>query len=151
MSRKPTHPDLLNEAIAAWRRSEQAPEALRPESRGRIVEAAFADAASRIPAGFRPLFAPKRWVAALATVSMVLVAAVAILFQQERVGGATLVAADKVGSEVVFTIANGNRTHSVKKATHPALLERAEAVEVTDGRYSDAGHDSAAIVFYRID
>lgn len=151
MARKPTHPDLLTEAIAAWRRSEQAPEALRPETRGRIVEAVFADASSRIPAGFRPLFAPRRWFGALAAVSMVLVAAVAVLFQQEQVGGSTLVAAEKVGSEVVFTIANGNRTHSVKKATHPALLERAEAVKVTNGRYSDAGDDSAAIVFYRID
>ena len=142
--------DALEEALGAWRRVERRTEALNaPE---RVVQVAWSEGNARGFGEFRPTFAPRRWFVGLAAASVMAVAAVTVLTTHDPSSDSPVhLAAAKIDGEVVFTIANGNRTHSVKKATHPALLERAEAVRVQNGRYSDAAQDGAAIVFYRVD
>lgn len=142
----------LDEAIRAFRSTRGTVETLFPATRARIVETAWNETKSRAESGFRPAFRPARWFAGLAAASLVGVLSISILVHRDgRQDRPFTVQAEKVGDEVVFTIANGNRAHSVRKATHPALLERAEAQRIRNGRFSDSASEEAGIVFYRID
>lgn len=142
----------LDEAIRAFRTSRETAETLSPQTRATIVETSWNEAKSRTESGFRPAFRPARWLAGLAAASIVGVLSISILVHREAVQDRPFtVQAEKVGDEVVFTIANGNRAHSVRKATHPALLDRAEAQKIRNGRFSDSASEEAGIVFYRID
>ena len=58
--------------------------------------------------------------------------------------------ASKQGDEVVFVIANGERTHSVSRLSRP-VERQGEAMVVNDGTFRDRLSSDAQLVFYRID
>ena len=146
---------LLEQAIAAWR---EAPgeQALRPETRDRILGEALAGGDA--PPSFAALFTPTRhWVlAAIAPAALTLVAALLLGvtnlgIQEPAVDAGPRLEVSKVGDEVVFLIANGKPTHTVYKSTQPDHFDASSAVVVKDGQYRDRATGGPDIVFYRID
>ena len=55
------------------------------------------------------------------------------------------------GDEVVFTVANGSRDHSVYKSISSSDFRNAERISMRNGTFRDRVHDQAELVFYRID
>ena len=144
--------EVLDQAIAEWRQVSLPEETFSAEARSRILQAAFAaslDVAGS-PSGFRPVL--RRVVLG---VIPVLAVAVVLLFS-DRAGDPSKqapvrVGAMKNGSEVVFTIANGHRSHSVYKSSVPNKFDHASALQIRDGAFRDAVEDGLGLVFYRIE
>jgi hypothetical protein len=55
------------------------------------------------------------------------------------------------GDEVIFKIANGDRSHTVRKSNSASDLQDSESVVVTDGAFRDRLDSGGDLVFYRID
>jgi hypothetical protein len=143
----------LDRAIAACRASNDPAMGLSAAARGTILRAAHDDSARS--GAFAPLFFPVRLVIAAGLVPAILVTAGVLLSVPKmndaaRPGGQGVQVA-KLGDEVVFTFANGKRSHVVTKSTAPDRFDRSKAIQVRDNRFVDSATAGPNLVFYRID
>jgi hypothetical protein len=109
---------------------------------------------SQPAAALAPLFAPRRWIVAAGVLPVMLAGALVALVDRSSVPSGTdrpMVQAMKVDGQVVFTIANGSRTHRVYRSTTPDRFDLSAPVDVTDGVYRDGIDRGENLVFYRID
>ena len=143
----------LARAIEACRTSKEAEPRLSEAARGKILQAALDDTAR--PGPFAPLFFPVRLMVAAGLVPAVLVT-VGVLLSVPKIANAPLPAGQdvqvaKLGEQVVFTFANGNRAHVVTKSAAPDRFDRSKAIQVKDNRFVDSATAGPNLVFYRID
>lgn len=140
--------DILGRATAALRATDR-PEELADSRRQAIVAAAWKEAQDGT-ASWTPTFRPARWLA-LVGLAPVALAIVAVLMVGPASPDARIAGADKVGDDVVFTIANGNHPHTVVRSTDPAHFNDKAKLPVADGRFTDQANNGPVIVFYRLD
>ncbi len=141
---------LLERAVVEWRSAATA-ETLSDDARQTVLQAAF-DRRDPIPQ-HRPLFSPLPRRILTGAVPLVLAAVTVMLFP-ERFGdpdSSVRLQATKSRDEVVFTIANGQRAHSVYKSSVPSSFDSSSRVPVRDGSFRDAVDDGSGLVFYRIE
>lgn len=146
---------IVDQALAAWRESGESAEHFSPAARDRILQAAFegrpAPLATRLP--FRG--APRRFAGGLLSLAAAaaLLLAVVLVDRGGAPGGsgAVRVLASKTDGEVVFTIANGKRAHTVYKSNDPSEFGSSSRIPVRDGAFRDVVDDGSGLVFYRID
>lgn len=142
----------VSEAVGSWERVHPTSERLSGEARGRILrEATRRD----VPAeqAFRSLFLP-RWsvlLASLAPLALIGVLVSQVGWKPAESDDLARIQVAKVDGEVVFTIQNGGRPHTVARSTSPDRFESASTIAVLDGSYSDRLEGTANLVFYRID
>jgi hypothetical protein len=148
--------DALEQALGDWRAADRRPEKLSVPTRERILEAATREGNRQVrfdlPA---PLFLPARRFALAALLPLVLLS-VALGYFLVPAGpgeapGAPRLMATRLGDEVVFVIANGDRPHRVTKASDPRGFDSGEPVAVEQGVFRDHVDSGANLVFYRID
>ena len=144
----------LNAAIAALRSQAQSTDPVLTDScRATILDNALNPQISLKPE--TALFLPmRRWVLAgvlpvMAVVAVVAVAPFVHLGQTASVPGSLTVS--KHDGDVVFTLANGKRQHTITRSTVPNRFDPASAVRMKDGSFVDNAGDGAGLVFYRID
>ena len=144
---------LLDEAVGAWRARRPAAERLSPGARDRLWARVREGVA---PADrLHPLFAPvRRWVLAGAVPALVVLALLLPLAWRsgtvpERHEGPTILAS-RIGDSVVFTIANGNRTHRVYRSATPDRFDLESPIVVGD-RYVEPSQGDLDLVFYKVD
>jgi len=142
--------DILDRAVAAWKRNEAqqiAEESLPAETRRRIASTVWNEGRE-----FQPLFVPSRWLRWAAAVPAALVTLATLVVLADRPGHqAEFVGAEKNGDEVVFQIADGRGPHTVVKSTDPALFNPRASATVQDGQYSDRVNSGPVLVFYKLD
>jgi hypothetical protein len=102
------------------------------------------------------LFVPTRrlaaaWALPLALAGVLFLALPEALGPREAGAAPTTVHVSKDGDRVLFTIANGGRSHQVFRSTSPDRFDRDDAVRVTGGAFVDRLDDAHAVVFYRIE
>ena len=69
----------------------------------------------------------------------------------EVVNAAAQVRVAKHGDRVVFTIANGDRAHSVYESTDPNRFDSSGRLSTTAGSFVIRADEGADLVFYKID
>jgi len=141
---------LLRQAVEAWREAAPA-ERLSEGARGRILRQVVRPAPAR--SAWTPLFPPVRRLALAAAVPAIVLAVLVsygTLTGTGPDGIAPRLLASKQGDEVVFVIANGDRTHSVSRLSRP-VERQGETMVVNDGTFRDRLSSDAQLVFYRID
>jgi hypothetical protein len=151
-------PDL-DRALSDWRRDRPSDGGLSQPARANIMRAALeASARPRRIEPQIPLFFPVRRLAlatALPTMLLCVIAGYLLLpgAVVEPAGGpaGTIVQTMRQGDEVVFVIANGNTTHTVRKSNDPRSLSDGETFTVSQGSFRDRAEDDSDLVFYRID
>lgn len=128
---------------------------LLPATRERILARAVRDRGSAETAVVRK-FAPGFGLALAASVPALVIGAAALILalreqapQSPKFGG--IVGARKVGDQIVFTIANGNRPHVVYRSKDPARFDQGSAERVVGGRFEDRVGEEPGIVFYRVE
>ena len=143
---------ILDRAIDALRESGAEGAGLSGVTRGKIVQAAWAEASDRA-AAYRPTFQPLRWLAVGGVIPVVLLVVASMLPHESDLGrrGPAFVGAEKIGGAVVFTIADGRDPHRVVKSTDAARFNQAAFQNVTEGRFLDRANSGPVVVFYRID
>lgn len=144
---------VLAEATSRLRDSLGAGESLSAESWERILSLAAATPA-RFEKALKPLFVPAFRLAVAACAPVVVAAAVGAVVFLNRSGsgeGAAALRAQKVGDQVVFTIANGKSVHYVYRSTDPGRFDPSSAVRVEGGQFAERATNSPGIVFYRIE
>lgn len=141
---------MLDDAVAAWKQAPATEESISEDARGRILQAALDT--GRNPSPLPALFTPKRWLAAAGLIPFVVAAGLlAILGLGNGQENGTMVQATKQGDKVVFTIANGKKSHTVYRSTSADSFDPALGVTVTGGEFEDHVQGNADLVFYRID
>jgi len=148
-------PDLLDEAVVRWRAAEAPREQLQRTSRARILESVGRTEAPR-PLG--PLFFP---VGRLALAGALPLVVLTLMLGFLVTGGPGLapvgeagipsVQVSKDGSEVIFTIANGQTTHRVYRSGAPDRFDETPTFTTSDGAFVDRLEGGPDLVFYRID
>jgi len=143
----------LEIAVSRWRDALEAQaDALSDGVRRNILREAMASGDSApVPVGVRSA-AWRLLGAALPMAAAVLL----VLVFADRVGdrqgsGQIRVIAEKAGAEVVFSIKNGHRAHSVLKSSTPSSFEASSRIPVRNGSFRDSMDDGSGLVFYRID
>jgi len=143
---------VVSRAIAEWQGSRGSDEALSGHTRTRIVDGALDPAHD--PAAPASLFVPARRLA-LAGVLPVMLGAVLVLLLGHAgtyvTSRSPRLTVEKRDGQVVFNIANGQKSHYVCKSSLPNSFDCGQGVKVQNGAYSDSVHDGSGIVFYRID
>ena len=141
--------EALDSVIAVWKAAPR-PERLSDETRrsilretlenldGQPVATGLRSAAWRILAGALP-------VAAIGLLAVMLVDRGVEPTHPLRVR------ATKAGGEVIFSIANGNRDHSVYKSSVPNRFGASAQLQVRGGSFRDTVDDDSGLVFYRIE
>ena len=142
--------DILDEAIAALRTT-GGDESLSSAVRSKL----FSDIQSlqASPAGRVTGFA-KGWRLALLGAIPVVVLTAIIVTGGHHAGqseGSGQLTATKVDGQVVFTLANGKKTHIVSASTDPQRFDPAAGVKMTKNRYQVDATGGPNLVFYRID
>ena len=145
--------DRLGEALDAWRQAPPASEALSAVTREGIREAITTG-----PASLRALpllFVPVRRIALAGGMPAALLIGVILLLARgdgtrTLVPGSLRVQATKEGNHVVFTLANGSRTHTVYTSHVPNDFDARSGVPVRE-RFTDALTSGADLTFYRVD
>lgn len=143
---------VLDRAVAAWRGAGRTAEVLGGRSRARILDVALDPLHD--PAAPASLFVPARRLAMAGVLPALLGAALLLLLG--HAGNSWIPATAHVDvlkrdGQVVFRIANGDRSHYVCKSTVPHKFDCGGGVLVRGGAYVDAQTDGNGIVFYRID
>ena len=144
---------VLDRAVAEWRRSGGSHEILGAHARARIVDEALDPAHD--PAAPASLFVPARRLALAGVLPVMLGVALLLLLGHagSYVGtsGSARLSIEKRNGQVVFNIANGQRSHYVCKSKVPDRFDCDHGVKVRNGAYADPVRDGSDIVFYRID
>ena len=145
--------EQLDRAIAELRTSsESAQERLSEGFRGRILEAS-----QRPGYEIRPmpsLFLPTKRLALAGGLPLALSAALLVVFAYLRtptISPVVGVQAAKQGDQVIFTIANGGKSHTVYKSNIPVHFERGSRIRIENGSFSDLATGGPDIVFYQIE
>ncbi len=146
------------EAITAWKRHRNLAESLTPAGRERVLQEGVQSPGPGNLPRLSILFPSYRRIALAAALPTGLLALVIAL---SLGGGAELgpdpqlshsaITVEKVGNQVVFTIANGSTEHSVSKSNSPRSFDPGNAVQVQNGSYRDSMIENGDLVFYRID
>jgi hypothetical protein len=148
----------LSRAIESWRR--EAPAAERLSGPGRQRLAAAVRGAATPPRHLTSLFVPGARLALAGGIPVVLLTVLvgALGIPRKSHDGATssgLVArvdAHKVGADVVFVIANGQRSHQVYKSNDPKDFGPDARFVETQGTFRDRlANGGSDVVFYRIE
>jgi len=152
----------LERSIEALRRKGIQDARLAAGTRARILrEVRQSRRDSTVQAPLGSLFVPTSRLALgaalpLAALSVVLV--VALTLQSgvvpvpvESRPATTRIEATKVGSDVVFVISNGGRTHSLRESSDPLSFAQDLPARKVEGRFRDRLDESPGIVYYRID
>jgi hypothetical protein len=143
---------VLEKAIAEWQGSRGGDESLSGHARARIVDESLDP--SHDPAAPASLFLPARrlaWAGALPAllgVALMLLLGHAGNYVASR---SPLPQVEKRDGQVVFNLANGQKSHYVCKSNVPDRFDCGGGVKVRNGAYSDPVLDVSDIVFYRID
>jgi len=143
--------DALEAALGAWRSRGADSPRFSAESRERILSSAFHSVER--PVRQRGLFFPLGRVLAATLPMFLAVALLGVLTHDSgpvRETGPVSVHASKAGGQVVFTLANGGRTHVVRKSDSPDGFDQNRGTKVR-GEFSDSIEGSSGIVYYRID
>ena len=143
---------VLNRAIAEWQGSRGGDDALSGHARSRIVDEALDPA--RDPAAPASLFVPARRLALAGVLPVMLGAALVLLLGHAGTyvtSKSLRLEVEKRDGLVVFSIANGQRSHYICKSNVPNKFDCGRGVEVRNGAYADTARDGSDIVFYRID
>jgi len=143
---------VLNRAIAEWQGSGSSDEALSGHARSRIVDETLDPA--RDPAAPASLFVPARRLALAGVLPVMLGAALVLLLGHAGTyvtSKAPRLQVEKRGGQVVFNIANGQKSHYICKSNVPNKFDCGRGVQVRNGAYADTVNDGSDIVFYRID
>ena len=152
----------LDRALEAWRarnsseNGDNPTETLSGDARSRILRGIRDDVRSR-RTPFADLFLPARRLALAGVVPALALAAALGLLVQPAMQGSGLEAgqgrleATKIGGEVVFVLANGDRSHNVYRSTDPKGFGVEPAFVTEDGSFSDSLSSGPDLVFYRID
>lgn len=144
--------DPLPEALSKLRGSLEAGPVLSEGARERIL-ARVLTASSTFERARRPWFRVGRLaLAACLPLGLVGVgAAVFLLRGGGSEGAAGIVRVEKSGDQVIFTIANGKKTHTVLRSSDPARFDAGSARRVVGGRFEDPVAGESGIVFYRVE
>jgi hypothetical protein len=149
--------DDLESALAEWRQQRFPELKLSQQTRARIFRAAAERHSRRIEPAV-PLFFPagRLTVATVMPLLLLLLMAGYILMPGGDVeiaanGEAPRLEAVRQGDEVIFVIANGGRSHLVRKSSSASNLKDSESFVVTDGAFRDRLDSGGDLVFYRID
>ena len=129
-------------------RENQPEETLSGETRARILAQALSPA--RAERRLTPLFVPFGRLVAAGSIPLALAGLLGVTLLTHESERPFTVAAAKDGDHVVFTIANGGRSHRVTKSDAPDRFESRDAVRVR-GRFADTMEDDGSLVFYRIE
>jgi len=143
--------DLLDDAVAAWRRDTQ------DETLSESARTALFSEVRAMGDGSGAVFVPNltrvwRW-AFLGSVPVVaLTAGLLMIGDRGRpVTSAPQLTAAKVQGQLVFTLSNGKTEHLVYRSTNPQSFDRASAVKMARNQYVEDATGGPALVFYRID
>lgn len=150
--------EALDRALTDWRNAEKSPERLSGPARERILDAATRGGGRQVRFSLpSPLFLPARRFA-LAAVLPLLVLSLSVAYLV--LPGGTVPGADdtaprlltsRLGDQVIFVIANGDRPHRVLKTDDPRVPGSGEPLDVEQGVFRDRLDSGADLVFYRID
>jgi len=142
--------DILDDAIAAWRRE------ARDESLSQSAQTALFNEIGTQAEGADTAFVPSltrawRW-AFLGSVPVVVLATVLIMVgDRGRQIATPRLTAEKVRGQLIFTLANGKTEHLIYRSTDPQSFSSASAVKMARNRYTEDATGGPALVFYRID
>ncbi len=140
----------LDRAVTEWRSTPRVEERLSDAARTRIIEETIqAQETEPIPVRLRSA----AW-RVLAGALPVAAAVLLVLVFADRAGdrGTPVhVRATKTGNEVIFSIANGKRSHSVYKSSLPNSFDFSTRLAIQDGSFRDSADDASGVVFYRIE
>ena len=145
----------LEQAIAGWRtEAARRPESFSRAARSAVLREAIAPDARRV-GPLDALFVPFRTLAAAGALPVIALSLLlgGLVFQgdSDPVDPTTgALTAMKVGNQVVFSIANGDRDHLVLRATRPEF-DQAARFTASGGRFSERLDGDAELVFYRIE
>lgn len=143
---------VLDRAIAEWQGSRGGDESLSGHSRTRIVDETLDPAHD--PAAPASLFVPARRLALAGALPVMLGAALVLLLGHAGTyvsSKSPRLFVEKRDGQVVFNIANGQKSHYICKSNVPNKFDCGRGVKVQNGAYADAVRDGSDIVFYRID
>ncbi len=144
---------VLDRAVAEWRRSGGTDEILSAHARARIVDETLDPAHD--PAAPASLFLPARRLALAGLLPVMLGVALVLLLGHAGTYVGTSqsphLTIEKRNGQVVFNIANGQKSHYVCKSKVPDRFDCERGVKVRNGAYADPVRDGSDIVFYRID
>lgn len=143
----------LDEAVRALR--SQPEQTLPPEFAGAIIEKAL-NRDLVLPSQSSLFLPTRRWMLAglLPVMAVAALLAVVPALRHDRTVATAApgrLTVSKVDGEVVFTLANGTRQHTVCKSTVPNHFDPASAVRMKGGSFTDRTEDGEGLVFYRID
>ena len=145
-----TGTDIVESAIRAWKRNHHDTGEITPSGRSSVLRSAVSASTSRELPRLSNLF-PAYHRIALAAFILAALLAVALVISLGDDPVPTAITAEKVGNQVVFSIANGGKVHSVSKSNSPHTFDPGNSVRIHDGSYRDSMVDNGDLVFYRID
>lgn len=140
----------MKKAVSAWKTHRPAGSGLSSAARNRVLRSAMAGPDARDLPRISNLF-PAYSRLALAAFLPVCLLAVVLALTLGGSPGPVSITAEKVGDQVVFSIANGGRAHSISKSNTPHTFDPGKSVRVQDGSYREPLIENGDLVFYRID
>lgn len=146
-----TGADPLEQTLHAWREAPLVPEALSASAREGIRQAITGEYES-LP-NPSPLFVPVGKLALAGGMPAVLLLAVIVLMTRDGSSPAQSslrVQAAKEGDQVVFTVANGARTHTVYTSHVANGFDARSGVRVR-GTFADTLTNGENLTFYKVD
>ncbi|HEX4825672.1 MAG TPA: hypothetical protein VFV19_15325 [Candidatus Polarisedimenticolaceae bacterium] len=141
--------DILDDAVAAWR-AESQDETLSGAARTALFDEVRAMGQGREAAFIPALTKAWRW-AFLGSVPVLAIASALFVATERHPSPMAHLSAAKVDGQVVFTLANGNSSHVVRRSTDPRGLSNASPTHMAGNRYTDEATGGPNLVFYRID
>lgn len=145
------YPDL-DRSLAAWHGADEAAESFSHAAREGVLHAGAGRAPA--PAPLAGLFLPVRRLALAGVLPVLLLSAMLGYLTLPGTGEPAEVpgtlTAQKQGNQVIFVIANGDRSHQVLRSEEPDF-KGATAFTTSNGRFVDRLEGGPDLVFYRID